>query len=78
MFTCVYFPLSNWLIHFDTTGNVSSAFYVLTGSEVAIKMKVSSDTPTYCLAKLWCTTRCADTQGYSRANGLVLIEHPIS
>ncbi|KAG1841823.1 hypothetical protein DFJ58DRAFT_807718 [Suillus subalutaceus] len=34
------------LICFDMTGNVSSACHVLTGSEVAIKMEVPSDSPT--------------------------------
>ncbi|KAG1717675.1 hypothetical protein EDB19DRAFT_1183752 [Suillus lakei] len=46
MFTCIPFFVSNCLIPFVVTGTVSSAFHVLTGSEVAVKMEIPSDTPT--------------------------------
>jgi casein kinase 1 len=45
-FTCIPFSVSNWLMSSVVTGNVSSAFHVLTGSEVAVKMEIPADEPT--------------------------------
>lgn len=72
MFRFGYFSLSNCRCAFGMTGNVSSAFNQ-NGGPIGHRPR-----PSCCLTELWCTTCCADTQGYRHANGVALIEDPIS